>query len=359
MACASLISGIWITKPDFLQQGAFMPSNANETNCAVTGNVLRCSVIVCTRNRAAQLEQLLRSMEKLSLPDGLCWELIVVDNGSTDQTPSVIESFQTTLPVKRVVQPVPGLSNARNAGVQAAQGAYIVWTDDDVLVQANWLSAYLEAFERHPQAVLFAGKITPVVEEPCNAWFVRHRSYFSCLCAERDMGPTEVPLDIALDRIPYGASFAVRANEQKRYTYDSELGVAPGRRMGGEETELFGRLLADGCEGWWVPDSEVLHLIPPSRQTKAYVASYFEAGGELEAYWSIRKRTKRPITYLPLQTWLKLSAAFILYVMARTVGLTSETLRFASFRHHFGAFKYWMREADRLFALRATRSKDA
>jgi glycosyltransferase involved in cell wall biosynthesis len=120
-----------------------------------------CSVVVCTRNRAAQLSEALESFTKLKIPQGTTWEIIVVDNGSTDSTANVVRAFEHALPIKRVFQPKPGISNARNAGVDAAQGKYLVWTDDDVHADPNWLAAYVDAFKRRPEAAVFGGKITP------------------------------------------------------------------------------------------------------------------------------------------------------------------------------------------------------
>ena len=65
------------------------------------------------------------------------WELQIVDNGSTDATQSVIEEFKPSLPIYRTEAPVPGLSNARNVGIENARGQFIIWTDDDVIVDGN------------------------------------------------------------------------------------------------------------------------------------------------------------------------------------------------------------------------------
>jgi glucosyl-dolichyl phosphate glucuronosyltransferase len=73
-----------------------------------------CSVVICTRNRAAQLSEAVSSLTKLHIPNCMTRELLVVDNGSTDSTPDVIRSFETVLPIKRVFQPEPGISMWKN-----------------------------------------------------------------------------------------------------------------------------------------------------------------------------------------------------------------------------------------------------
>ncbi len=216
----------------------------------------------------------------MAIPAGLEWELLVVDNGSLDDTPGTIARFAGQLPIARIWEPNAGLSRARNAGVAAARGRYIVWTDDDVLVSHQWLAAFVEAFAAHPEAAIFAGRITPVLEPPTPEWFRKAVPDLHYLLAARDFGDIAVPLSAADERLPFGASFAVRMAEQRHFLYDPDLGVAPGRRRGGEEVGVALAILAAGHSGWWVPRAEVRHLIASDRQTTVYVEQYYAAMGE-------------------------------------------------------------------------------
>src|SRR4051794_35896246 len=103
---------------------------------------MNVTVAICTWNRAGLLDQTLSEMGRLRIPSGLEWELIVVNNNCTDPTDEVIARHTGRLPIRRVSEPRPGQSNARNAAVRVARGDYIVWTDDDVLVDPLWLAAY-------------------------------------------------------------------------------------------------------------------------------------------------------------------------------------------------------------------------
>jgi len=104
------------------------------------------SLIVCTRNRAAALAACLSRIA--ALVHAGPWEAVIVDNGSTDATAEVIRAFAAgaVFPVRYVRQPVPGLSNARNAGVAAAAGDLLLFTDDDCYVDAGLLDAAVAAF---------------------------------------------------------------------------------------------------------------------------------------------------------------------------------------------------------------------
>src|SRR6185295_20067875 len=107
---------------------------------------LDVSVIICTRDRARQLSQVLASARALTVPPGLAWELIIVDNGSSDDTSEVVDRYGQDLPIRLVREERAGLSIARNRGVAEARGRYICWTDDDVIIDRGWLSAYVSAF---------------------------------------------------------------------------------------------------------------------------------------------------------------------------------------------------------------------
>jgi glycosyltransferase involved in cell wall biosynthesis len=246
---------------------------------------------------------------------GTTWEIVVVDNGSTDATVNVIRSFERSLPIRRIFQPQSGISNARNSGVDAAVGKYLVWTDDDVHVEPNWLAAFLEAFDRWPDAVVFGGKIIPYLLPPTPPWFLDAFDYLKPRLAARNFGPNPIPLSIANDQIPYGACFAIRAAEQKQYRYDPKLGPAPGQNRFCEETELIRSILSDNYSGWWVPDAEVKHIIPASRQTIEYVLQCYDRMGETWAHL-MKKDMRWTFLGVPVLIWVKLPISYLRFRFA-------------------------------------------
>lgn len=246
----------------------------------------KITVAVCTRNHAAELGRLLPSLSKMQKPAGLDWELLVIDNGSTDGTQQVLAEFAEDLPLRVVVEAKAGLSQARNAAVAAARGDYIVWTDDDTTVDEQWLLAYLRAILEHPQVAIFGGAIEPVLVEPTPHWFTQARMQLAAVLVA--CNPSDYPADISKDdrQLPMGANFAVRTNELRRFSFDVNLGKAPGRERGGEETKVLAAILTEGAKGRWVPDARVSHWIPASRQTLPYVSKFYQAAGDLIAYQS-------------------------------------------------------------------------
>jgi glycosyltransferase involved in cell wall biosynthesis len=264
------------------------------------------SVIICTRNRAASLARTLASIEAADRPAGCVWELVVVDNGSTDETGSVLAGFSGRLPLVAVSEPNPGISHARNRGVATAAGRYFIGTDDDVVVERGWLAAYLDAFRHWPEAVLFGGKVVPTLEEPVTPWFAACLAELALLVAERDFGADPLPLASEGDRVPFGANFAIRAAEQVRFPFDPALGRAPERNVLGEETEVFHAVLAAGHSGYYVPGAVVRHMIPPHRQRGSYVRSYYGAHGD-QSGLADPNDYRRVVAGAPLWLWRQLA----------------------------------------------------
>lgn len=310
------------------------------------------SVVVCTRNRADQLAEFLQSAAGLSVPPGLTWELIIVDNGSSDHTAQVVESFASKIPVRCVREDRAGLSNARNRGVDEATGDYICWTDDDVMLDPEWLSAYVEAFQAHPEAAVFAGRILPVLAPPTPAWFSEIAGDWPItnVLAKRDFG--ETPIELDAERRPFGASYALRAAEQKRHRYNPHLGVSPNHKRVGEETDVLQRILAEGAISRWVPASKVHHITQPGRQSARYIYEYFLCAGET---WAFLQHTqpernfmgdnadeRRKLLGAPISIVKTIVKHGVRYPFSRTFGSTAQwvaDLRLLAIG--MGAFSYW------------------
>ena len=215
------------------------------------------------------------------VPPGVEWELLVVNNNCTDATDAVIAEFTGRLPIRRLVEPVPGLSHARNRAVIEAAGEYVVWTDDDVLVAPSWLSAYADAFSRWPDGGAFGGPIAAWFPNTPPAWLTASWSRVSAAFAVIDHGDQTTLLDER--RFPFGANMAFRLDVMREFPFDASRGVAPGRRLGGEEIDVVRRSIASGRPAYWVSGARVRHYIPEDRQTLAYLWRYYAADGEYRA----------------------------------------------------------------------------
>jgi glucosyl-dolichyl phosphate glucuronosyltransferase len=236
------------------------------------------TVAICTRNRAAILRRALTALAECETPPNALWELVVVDNGSSDDTRSVVREFESMLPVRAITEPTPGLARARNTAVRSARGDYLVWTDDDCIVGRRWLAAYTRSFAQWPTAAIFGGPIIPRFEGQPPAWLTPIARRVETAYAGRDLGREPIALSLNENRVPFGANYAIRADVQRARLYDSALGRGSTIAVG-EESEVLEGVLRDGGEGRWVPGADVTHSIPPSRQRVAYLRHYYAADG--------------------------------------------------------------------------------
>lgn len=119
------------------------------------------SVLVCTANRNRQLEELLASLSALTVPDGVSAELVLVNNHpSSDLTP-LIKGLGPEFPlaVSVVLEPARGLGKARNRGLGAASGAILAATDDDCIVDSEWLANLMHCFDADPELMMLGGRV--------------------------------------------------------------------------------------------------------------------------------------------------------------------------------------------------------
>ena len=224
----------------------------------------------------------MESITRANIPAGLRWELLVVDNGSSDDTASVIASFAPRLPVRMLTEPSPGVSKARNMGLFAAQADRIVWTDDDTEVAPEWLTSYLDAYERYPDAAFFGGKVIPVFEGGVPSWLQPNLEAFAHAFAARDLGEAPVRFRIEHAHLPFGANMALRTPVQRLFPFDPAVGGGTGI-SGGEETKMIRQMAAAGHHGMWVPGSAVRHHIPAARASLAYIDKFnFDTGFLIE-----------------------------------------------------------------------------
>ncbi len=255
---------------------------------------MKISVAICTRDRASMLQRALQSLVACRAAHAAGdWEVLVVDNASSDATPTIVAQFRDLLPIRYARESQPGLSNARNRAVHEAHGEWIAWLDDDVTVDAGWLRAYADAIARHPDATAFGGPIAVHLEGNPPRWLssglARVEDAYAGRSAEQFRGQFFVR-----GEKPYGANFALRRAAALSTPFDPRLGRHPLRPfMGGEETEVIRAILTKGT-GWWVPEAHVRHHIDTNRQSAWYLTRYYLCSGRSDARgWKALPRQQR------------------------------------------------------------------
>lgn len=238
------------------------------------------TVAICTWNRARLLEQTLGSLQKLRVSPGISWDVLVVDNNCSDDTAAVADGFASSLPIRRVVEPTPGLSHARNRAVAESTGDLIVFADDDVLVDPDWLTEYARAAVSFPEAGVFGGTIEPWFATEPPAWISRHFPRLEGIYAIRRLGAETRELGESEEI--YGANMAFRRGVLERLRFDPTLGRRHGEMIHGEETDLLVRVREAGWSAVWVGSARVRHYIPAERMTSGYVRRYFAGLGRTQ-----------------------------------------------------------------------------
>jgi glycosyltransferase involved in cell wall biosynthesis len=304
------------------------------------------TVAICTFNRAESLRRTLKSLAAMRVPSALAWELIIVNNNSTDHTDDVIEEYRNRLPLWREFEPRQGHSNARNRAIYSARGEYILWTDDDVVVDAGWLTAYVDAFRRWPDAAVYGGPIKPRYDPPVPRWIAECESLVDSAFAILDFGNEVQSLSVAEGRIPYGANFAVRLAEQRVFRYDPHLGRAPNRFRAGDETDVVSRLLMSGVKGYWIPLAKVEHCIGRERQTIPYIGTYYEGFGETCAVRNAGVTAAEPFWFgVPRRIWPRLVVWWVLYRFCRLASPAPVWVRYLkAYSYNKGVFRYWRQQ---------------
>jgi glycosyltransferase involved in cell wall biosynthesis len=240
---------------------------------------MNVSVILCTYNRCSTLARALESTAALNLPDSVGWEVLVVDNNSSDQTREIVEDFRRRYPgrFRYLFEPQPGKSYALNAGIREAHGKILAFTDDDVIVDPDWLRNLTAALQGGRWSGA-GGRIIPVWETSIPRWLSTDDPDTMGPFIAFDLGAEAIPLR----RPPYGANMAFRRELFEKYGgFRTDLGRS-GNLQGREDIELGNRLLAAGERLRYEPSAVVRHTAPRHRMQKSYVLSWWFRYGWLE-----------------------------------------------------------------------------
>ena len=111
------------------------------------------SIIICTYNRAAKLDRTLQSLASMD-PSECSYEVIIIDNRSDDNTKETVSNWSDRLPLRYSCETRPGLSHARNTGIAASHGRYIFFTDDDCVVNADWIATGVRLLSEAPLQII-------------------------------------------------------------------------------------------------------------------------------------------------------------------------------------------------------------
>lgn len=228
------------------------------------------SVIICTYNRAGLLSSCLDSLAGQSA-DPETFEVIIVDNNSTDKTPEVSKAYLARKNFRYIKEEKQGLSHARNAGYTAANGEYASYIDDDAKADKDWVKEMLEFTRRRPEVVAFGGPYKHFSSAKLPEWC--RESYFSW-----GLGEMERPL--WEHEWLNGSNMAYRRTTLSRLNgFAAGLGMRGNAISYGEETRLLSEIKRLGLPIYYVPHMKVEHFAPEYKQRVLWFVKSSYASG--------------------------------------------------------------------------------
>lgn len=225
---------------------------------------LKVTVAIPTYNRADFLRQTLAGLVAQQFPREH-FEILVLDNNSTDHTRAVVAEFASAHPAPRyLLETQQGLDYARNRAIAEARGEIIVFGDDDILVRPDWLAQMAVPLLADPARKIGAvgGEVIPVFPDGLPDWVAE---WHAPLAFRPDLGPLEGR------HSPMGANLAFpRHVFEKLGLFHTALDRAAGNYFSGGDSEMIRRVRAAGLEVWFAPAAAVRHQMPASRTTFRY-----------------------------------------------------------------------------------------
>ncbi len=228
---------------------------------------MQLDVVLPTYNRHALLERALKSLVAADVPAGLTVKVTIVDNNSTDKTPSVVDSFKPAFEgrLNRLFEPKPGKSQALNTGIAATSGELVGMIDDDEEIDRSWFVRIHEIFSNR-ELDFVGGPYVPRWVTPPPSWLP---SRYSGVIGDVNLGPQERVYG-SDTTMPGGNAVVKRSTLEKLMPYCTALGPHGDNYLADEDSDMYLRLMESGAKGLYLPDLIVYHYIHPERLSKRY-----------------------------------------------------------------------------------------
>ena len=228
---------------------------------------LPISAIICTYNRADLVVQAIENLARQTLGRDQ-YEIVVVDNGSSDYTRQRVEDKCHAIPnLRYVYEPRLGLSVARNTGLVSSKGRILAYLDDDAVASPGYLEEIVSTFKSvQPSPGLLCGPVEPIWDAPRPAWLKD-----DLLGLYSVLNWSDIPRPLEEGEWIAGANFAVsREIISACGGFDEHLGRKGTSLLGGEDTALTDRIRKAGYVVYYAPAVVVHHHIHPERLSKAW-----------------------------------------------------------------------------------------
>ena len=312
-----------------------------------------------TYNRGALLADAMQSVLQQHDRSEPRFELIVVDNNSTDETRAVIDRLAANDPrVRYVFESCQGLSFARNAGIQAARAQLIAFTDDDVRAEPDWIASVVRAFEEFPDVDAVGGRVLPVWPSPPPAWLTH--DHWAPL-AIVDYGDAPIVASEARPICLLGANVAFRRSVFERVgLFATGLQRVKDGIGSLEDHEFLLRLFAAGGRGLYDPRVVVHAEIQPNRLQRAYHRRWHRGHGHFFALLRARDMESTgtgTLLGVPAHLYRQAFADTVGWVRAAAAGRSARAFQHVVRLRFFNGFLQTRMREHRRTALRERRGE--
>ena len=274
------------------------------------------SVIICTYNREKYIYNVLKSVADNDYPHDQ-YEIVLVNNNSTDHTEQECQRFQADYPDIRFrycVETNQGLSHARNRGIRESQGDLLAYVDDDATVNREYLRTYADFFAATPDAVAAGGPILPRYETEEPSWM----SHYTRQLITGKLYLGDKPRPFARGAYPGGGNSCYRKSVFDTIgLFNVELGRKGNSLIGAEEKDLYDKMTTRGMRFYYLPTAILYHIIPPQKLTQDYFDRLTHGIGVSERYRTqqISKKKYRKRLLLEAYKWCGTLALWCSFVL--------------------------------------------
>jgi glycosyltransferase involved in cell wall biosynthesis len=273
------------------------------------------SVIICCYNSASRLAETVSHLACQRVASDLSWEVILIDNGSTDNTISVFQELVKDTPIDNISRVInenrQGLMYAREKGIENSKYSYILFCDDDNWLCPSYIQTVFIFFENHPRAGVIGGKGVPVFEtDEMPFWFKKMERSYACGTAQAGTGQVDVLTDFVV-----GAGMSVRKeclDILQKADYVSVLKGRQGDKLtSGDDLELMHVISMTGYEIWSSEEMLYHHYIPKERLSESYLLKLVDgcsrANVSLDAYKFVLRQYKVDKAFLWQRIYIRMS----------------------------------------------------
>ncbi|OAB59976.1 glycosyl transferase [Leptolyngbya valderiana BDU 20041] len=240
---------------------------------------LNFTVAICTYNGERRLPLVLDRLCDCvaETPDSLTWEILVIDNASTDNTLQVIDRYRDKLPLRRICETQRGLAFARHRAILEAKGEFVGFLDDDNLPDADWITQAIAFGRDNPKIGAYGSRVLPEYAATPPKNFQRIAPFLAIV--DRGVQPRLYPPEKKL--LPPGAGLVVRRDAWLACVPEQLvlIGRTTHKAIAGEDLEALLHLQQSKWEIWYNGAMRVHHLIPASRLQPDYLLNLMEGIG--------------------------------------------------------------------------------